>query len=63
MHPFPRLKHKSFILEDTEREGIMQIVTRWTEQGRTEEAQSLILRQLSRRMGTLPLALKLKSKL
>jgi predicted transposase/invertase (TIGR01784 family) len=45
-------------LEETEREGIMQIVTSWTEQGRTEgrtqEAQSLILRLLSRRVGTLP---------
>jgi predicted transposase/invertase (TIGR01784 family) len=52
-------------LETTEREGIMQIVTSWMEQGiaegeqrgkaegRTEEAQSLILRQLSRRVGTL----------
>ncbi len=54
------------ILEGTEREGIMQIVTSWMEQGiaegeqrgrtegKTEEAQSLILRQLSRRVGTLP---------
>jgi predicted transposase/invertase (TIGR01784 family) len=49
-------------LETTEREGIMQIVTSWMEQGiaegeqrgKTEEAQSLILRQLSRRVGTLP---------
>jgi Domain of unknown function (DUF4351) len=41
-------------LERTEQEGIMQIVTSWTEQGRTEEARSLILRQLSRRVGILP---------
>jgi predicted transposase/invertase (TIGR01784 family) len=49
-------------LEGTEREGIMQIVTSWMEQGiaegrtegRTEEARSLILRQLARRVGTLP---------
>jgi predicted transposase/invertase (TIGR01784 family) len=45
-------------LEGTEQEGIMQIVTSWTEQGRTEgrteEARSLILRQLSRRVGILP---------
>lgn len=40
----------------------MQIVTSWMEQGiaegrtegRTEEARSLILRQLARRVGTLP---------
>jgi predicted transposase/invertase (TIGR01784 family) len=49
-------------LETTEREDIMQIVTSWMEQGiaegeqrgRTEEARSLILRQLTRRVGTLP---------
>jgi hypothetical protein len=49
-------------LEGTEREGIMQIVTSWMEQGiaegrtegRTEEARSLVLRQLARRVGTLP---------
>jgi predicted transposase/invertase (TIGR01784 family) len=55
-------------IETTEREGIMQIVTSWMEQGiaegeqrgrtegRTEEARSLILRQLTRKLGlsTLP---------
>jgi predicted transposase/invertase (TIGR01784 family) len=57
-------------LEKSEQEGIMQIVTSWMEQGiaqgeqqgeergrtlgKTEEAQSLILRQLSRRIGELP---------
>jgi flagellar biosynthesis/type III secretory pathway protein FliH len=61
-------------LEGIEREGIMQIVTSWMEQGiaegrtegiaegeqrgrtegRTEEARSLVLRQLTRRVGTLP---------
>lgn len=53
-------------LEETEQKGIMQIVTSWMEQGiaegrtegisvgRTEEARSLILRQLSRRAGILP---------
>ena len=45
-------------LEGTEREGIMQIVTSWMEQGiaegKTEEARSLVLRQLTRRLGTLP---------
>jgi predicted transposase/invertase (TIGR01784 family) len=56
-------------LEGTEREGIMQIVTSWMEQGiaegrtegiaegeqrgRTEEARSLILRLLSRKVGTI----------
>jgi Domain of unknown function (DUF4351) len=49
-------------LKETEREGIIQIVTSWTEQarteGRTEEAQFLILRQLSRRVGTLPLGVE-----
>jgi predicted transposase/invertase (TIGR01784 family) len=46
-------------LEGTEREGIMQIVTSWMEQGIAEgeqagavrEARSLILRQLTRRVG------------
>jgi predicted transposase/invertase (TIGR01784 family) len=46
-------------LENIERDNIMQIVTSWMEQGiaegrtegRTEEAQLLILRQLSRRIG------------
>jgi predicted transposase/invertase (TIGR01784 family) len=53
-------------LETTEREDIMQIVTSWMEQGiaegerrgeqrgRTEEARSLILRLLVRRVGALP---------
>jgi Domain of unknown function (DUF4351) len=49
-------------LEETEREDIMQIVTSWMEQGiaegeqrgRTEEGRSLVLRQLARRVGTLP---------
>jgi flagellar biosynthesis/type III secretory pathway protein FliH len=57
-------------LETTEREGIMQIVTSWMEQGiaegeqigekrgrtegRTEGERSLVLRQLARRVGTLP---------
>ena len=47
-------------LERTEREGIMQIVTSWMEQGiaegeqrgRTEGERSLILRLLTRRIGT-----------
>ncbi len=54
-------------LEGTEREGIMQIVTSWMEQGiaegeqrgrtegRTEGERSLILRQLTRRMGLIAL--------
>ncbi len=53
-------------LEETEQEGVMQIVTSWMEQGiiegeqrgraegRTEEGRSLVLRQLTRRLGTLP---------
>jgi predicted transposase YdaD len=49
-------------LEGTEREGIMQIVTSWMEQGiaegeqrgRIEGERSLILRLLARRVGTLP---------
>jgi predicted transposase/invertase (TIGR01784 family) len=65
-------------LEGIEREGIMQIVTSWMEQGiaegrtegiaegeqrgrtegRTEEARSLILRQLTRRLGTLPVTVE-----
>jgi predicted transposase YdaD len=40
-------------LEATEREDIMQIVTSWMEQGATQEARSLILRQLTRRVGIL----------
>jgi predicted transposase YdaD len=70
-------------LETTEREGIMQIVTSWMEQGiaegeqrgerrgRTEgeqtgairEARSLILRQLTRRIGTLPASVEAKVQL
>jgi Domain of unknown function (DUF4351) len=57
-------------LENTERENIMQIVTSWMEQGiaqgekqgeergRTEEAQSLILRQLTRRVGEVAPAMR-----
>jgi predicted transposase/invertase (TIGR01784 family) len=49
-------------LEGTEREDIMQIVTSWMEQGiaqgrtegRTEGERSLVLRQLIRKLGTLP---------
>jgi predicted transposase YdaD len=49
-------------LKDAEREDIMQIVTSWMEQGiakgeqrgRVEEGRSLILRQLTRKLGTLP---------
>jgi predicted transposase/invertase (TIGR01784 family) len=45
-------------LEGTEREGIMQIVTSWMEQGiaegRSDEARSLVLRLLTRRVGILP---------
>jgi hypothetical protein len=45
-------------LDVTEREGIMQIVTSWMEQGIAEGEQTgevrLILRQLTRRLGTLP---------
>jgi Domain of unknown function (DUF4351) len=45
-------------LEETEREDIMQIVTSWMEQGiaegRTEEGRALVLRQLTRKLGTLP---------
>jgi predicted transposase YdaD len=48
--------------EETEQENIMQIVTSWMEQGiaegraegRTEGERSLVLRQLARRVGTLP---------
>jgi hypothetical protein len=43
-------------LEETEREGIMQIVTSWMEQGLQRglaQERSLILRLLSRRVGTL----------
>jgi predicted transposase/invertase (TIGR01784 family) len=49
-------------LEETEREEIMQIVTSWMEQGIAEGEQrgrakgerALVLRQLTRRLGTLP---------
>jgi Domain of unknown function (DUF4351) len=53
-------------LEETEQEGVMQIVTSWMEQGiiegeqrgraegRTEEGRSLVLRLLARRVGTVP---------
>jgi flagellar biosynthesis/type III secretory pathway protein FliH len=57
-------------LEETEREDIMQIVTSWMEQGiaegeqrgraegeqrgRTEERRALVLRQLTRKLSTLP---------
>jgi Domain of unknown function (DUF4351) len=53
-------------LEETEQGNIMQIVTSWMErgivegraegieQGRTEGERSLVLRQLTRRLGTLP---------
>jgi predicted transposase YdaD len=37
-------------LEETQKEGIMQIVTSWAE----EAERSLILRQLTRRVGQLP---------
>jgi flagellar biosynthesis/type III secretory pathway protein FliH len=53
-------------LEETEREDIMQIVTSWMERGieqgiaegeqrgRAEGERSLVLRQLTRRLSTLP---------
>ena len=48
-------------LEETQKEGIMQIVTSWMEegieQGAKQEARSLILRQLTRRVGQLPEAI------
>jgi Domain of unknown function (DUF4351) len=44
-------------LEESEQAGVMQIVTSWMEQGiergAEQEAQSLILRQLTRRVGIL----------
>jgi predicted transposase/invertase (TIGR01784 family) len=47
-------KESIVTLEGTEREGIMQIVTSWMEQGiaegRSDEARSLVLRQLTRRL-------------
>jgi hypothetical protein len=43
-------------LEETEREDIMQIVTSWMEQGIVEGERSLVLRQLTRRLGTLPMS-------
>jgi predicted transposase/invertase (TIGR01784 family) len=55
-------------LEETEREDIMQIVTSWMERGiergiaegeqrgRAEGERSLVLRQLTRRLGTLPVS-------
>jgi Domain of unknown function (DUF4351) len=43
-------------LEETEREDIMQIVTSWMEQGIAEGERSLVLRQLTRRLGTLPMS-------
>jgi predicted transposase/invertase (TIGR01784 family) len=55
-------------LEETEREDLMQIVTSWMERGieqgiaegeqrgRVEGERSLVLRQLTRRLGTLPMS-------
>jgi predicted transposase/invertase (TIGR01784 family) len=53
-------------LEETEREEIMQIVTSWMEQGIAEGEQrgrakgerALVLRQLTRRLGTLPTSIE-----
>ena len=53
-------------LEESEREGVMQIVTSWMEQGiiegkaegRLEGERSLVLRQLTRRLGTLSLSVE-----
>jgi predicted transposase YdaD len=49
-------------LERTEREGIMQIVTSWMEQGiaegRVEGERALILRLLNRRIGDVSLDLR-----
>ena len=51
-------------LEESEREGIMQIVTSWMEQGIAEGEQTgevrLVLRQLTRRLGTLPTSVKVQ---
>jgi predicted transposase YdaD len=45
-------------LESSEREGVMQIVTSWMEQGIEQGERSLILRQLTRRVGELPDSVK-----
>lgn len=41
-------------LKETEREGVMEIVTSWMEQGIERGERSLILRQLTRRVGEIP---------
>lgn len=41
-------------LGETEREGVMEIVTSWMEQGIERGERSLILRQLTRRVGEIP---------
>jgi len=45
-------------IEATEREGIMEIVTSWMEQGIERGERSLVLRLLTRRVGELPEALR-----
>ena len=46
------------LLEDQEKESMMELTTSWKEegiiQGRLEESRNLVLRQLRRRLGTLP---------
>jgi Domain of unknown function (DUF4351) len=46
-----RLMEQVARIEGTQKEGIMQIVTSWQEQGRLEQGSSLVLRQLKRKLG------------
>lgn len=41
-------------LEEIERESVMEIVTSWMEQGLQQGSRSLIMRQLTRKVGNLP---------
>jgi predicted transposase YdaD len=45
-------------IEPSEKGSVMEVLTSWTEEGiergRQEEGRSLVLRQLNRRVGTLP---------
>lgn len=47
-------------LEETMQEGVMTIITSWAEQGAEEEARSLVLRLLARKVGELPQLVRLQ---
>jgi Domain of unknown function (DUF4351) len=41
-------------IEPSEKEVVMEVLTSWTQEGMEREGRSLVLRQLNRRVGTLP---------